>query len=612
MFARFLQGRFSQRRSKKISRGFTLVEVLVGTAVFVVVSLAAYKAFTGLSQLVSLTQYKIAAINLLNEQIEIVRNIPYSDVGVAGGYPAGVITQTQTIARNSIQFQVDTIVRSIDLPYDGTIGGSPNDTSPADNKLIEITVSCPGCPNFNPVSLTTQVAPKNLETASTNGALFIRVSDSNGQPIPDAQVHVENNKASPTIEINDTTNVNGVLQLVDVPPGIEAYEITVTKSGYSTDRTYTTGGNGNPSPLKPHATVVLQQVTQLTFLIDKVSTMKFSSMTYTCTPVGGIDFTMVGSKLIGQGVYKYSAAHVTDGSGKLTLSPMEWDSYTVSLNDPNYDLIGFNPLNPIVVNPNSTQNISLIVATKDPKTLLVTVKNSATQLPITDALVELKDEDDEKEYKITERGYATQTDWSGGAGQLMYVEDSNMYYADDTNIENNSPAGDLKLKNVFGSYVSSGVLESSIFDTGTTSNFHSFIWSPNDQPAQTGADSVKFQLASNLTIGQNTTWNYIGPDGSNGTYYTNPFSSIFSGHDGDRYMRYKLFMSTADTSVTPNVSDISFTFTSACTPPGQVSFNDLSKVIYTLSVGKSGYATTTTSVTINSAWQQQEVLLTPN
>lgn len=599
----------SRLQSKK--HGFTLVEVLVGTALFAVVALASYNAFTSLYRLVSLSQYKIAGINLLNEQIEIARNLPYSDVGIDGGYPSGNITQNQTISRNGIQFEVETIVRNIDLPFDGTIGSTTNnDLSPADNKMVEITVSCPTCPSFSPVSLTTNIAPKNLETASTNGALFIKASDSNGQPIAGAEVHVENNKVDPPIIIDDTTNVNGVLQLVDVPPGVEAYEITVTKPGYSTDRTYPNGGNGNPNPSKPHATVVLQQVTQMTFLIDRLSTVTISTMTDTCTPVPNIHFDMVGSKVIGPGVPKYSQSLMTNGSGNLTLNSVEWDSYSMEVKETSYASIGFNPLNPMSVNPSSTQKISLVVAPKDPSMLMVVVKDSVTQLPITDALVALT-EDGDTIYRTTERGYVNQTDWSGGAGQADYANES-MYYADDLNIQSSSPAGDLKLKQAFGSYVTSAILESSTFDTGSTSNFHNLIWQPIDQPAGTGPNSVKFQLASNLTVDQNTTWTYTGPDGSSGTYYTYPYDNIYSGHDGMRYLRYKMFMSTADTNLTPNVSDVAFTFTSACTPPGQVYYSDLDHGSYTLSVGKAGYATTTVNVTIDDVWKSQEILLTTN
>ena len=47
-------------------RGFTLVETLVGTAVFVLVSLSAYKAFGVLMDAVSASQAKISATSLVN------------------------------------------------------------------------------------------------------------------------------------------------------------------------------------------------------------------------------------------------------------------------------------------------------------------------------------------------------------------------------------------------------------------------------------------------------------------------------------------------------------------------------------------------------------------
>ncbi len=591
------------------SSGFTLIEVLVGTAVFVVVAFASYQAFVSLYQLVSLTQYKIAAINLINEKLEIVRNLPYSDVGIPGSIPPGRLERNETVVRNGLTFNILTTVRNIDLPFDGTIGGSPNDLSPADNKLVEVEVSCDTCKGLAPITLTTNVAPKNLETASTNGALFIRVFDANGQPVSGANVHVVNSLAVPTITIDDTTNDDGMLQIVDAPPGNEAYQITVSKSGYSTDRTYTTGAVGNPSPLKPNASVLLQQVTQVSFSIDKVSTVNFSSMTETCAPVAGIDFTMTGSKTIGTGVSKYSASHVTNGSGSLTLSNVEWDTYTLNISDGSYDLIGLNPLNPIAVNPDTTQKISIIVASKEPKSLLVTVKDSSTLLPVTDATVILERNNVEN-YKTTDRGYLGQTDWSGGSGQTDFV-DSTKYLSSDGGISVDSPVGDLTLTQAFGNYLPTGYIESSIFDTGSASNFHHLIWNPTDQPVSAGVSSVMAQIATNATVTATSTWDFKGPDGTVSTYYTYPYQGISSEHDSDRFLKYRVYLSTANSATTPNVSDVNFTYTSSCTPPGQVIYKDLSTDDYTLSVGKPGYATTTLGVTINGAWKEQEVILAP-
>ena len=285
---------------KKNKKGFTLIEILVGVAVFAVVAMAMYQVYASLFTLTSLNQYKIIALNLANEQFEIVRNLTYSDVGEIGGIPNGKIPHIQNLTRGGVPFVVTMTIRNVDLPFDGTIGSTTNnDLSPADNKLVEVQVDCSGCKGYTPVNLTTTIAPKNLETASTNGALFIKVFDGNGIAVSGADVHIVNAKVTPNIVIDDITDTNGMLQIVDVPPGVEAYNITVSKTGYSTVKSYIPSVN-NPNPTQPDATVVIQQVTQVSFSIDKLSTLSISSVSPTCSPRGNIDFNITGSKTIGE------------------------------------------------------------------------------------------------------------------------------------------------------------------------------------------------------------------------------------------------------------------------------------------------------------------------
>jgi prepilin-type N-terminal cleavage/methylation domain-containing protein len=591
--------------------GFTLIEVLVGSAVFVLIAVTAYNSYVSLFKIINLNQYRVLAIDLANEQFEIARNMPYSSVGVQGSIPNGSIPHTQTLTRGGTIFVVTTTVRNIDLPFDGTIGGTPNDLSPADNKLVEVEVSCSACNNMQPVSLVGQVAPKNLETASTNGALFIRVFDANGQPVQDASVHVVNIATSTTIVIDDVTDASGMLRLVDVPPQANAYRITVTKSGYSTDRTYPIGGSGNPSPSKPDATVLLQQVTQISFSIDKLSSIHFSSVTPNCEVVGSFGFSIVGSKQIGTNVPKYSQNTSTNSSGILDLSSIEWDSYTISPTDTTRYLSGINPLNPVAVNPDGSQNIQLIVVPKDPNGLVMTIKDRATSLPLSGATVRLtKNGGGFDETLITGQGYLSQTDWSAGSSQENFINQLK-YFSDDGNIDIATTAGQIKLRSAFGEYNPSGVLESSTFDTGSASNFFSLVWSPIDQPVLAGANSVRLQFATNATVTSTTTWSFKGPDGSNTSYYLSSNSSLNAIHGSDRYARYRAYLSTATATVTPNISDIAFTYTSDCVPPGQVIFTGLSTGNYTVEISKSGYTTNTTSITVGTGWQESQILLGP-
>ena len=592
----------------KSKKGFTLVELLVGVTVFTLICVSVYSAYTSIFNIVYTSRAKLIAVDLTNEELEIIRNLPYSDVGISGGIPSGKLVHSQTVVRSATSFTVLITIRNIDDPFDSTLGGTPNDSSPADFKLVEVEVNCTTCKNFIPTVVTTRVAPKNLETASTNGALFVKVFDANGNSIEDANVHITNNQVNPPIVIDDVTNVNGLLQVVDAPPGVNAYNITVTKNGYSTDQTYT-AVVGNPNPVKPPATVVLQQVTQLSFIIDKLSSMSVSSVTQTCTAVPSIDFNLRGAKLIGTpSVWKYNQNKTTGGGGTLSISNLEWDSYTITLQDTDYDLVGWNPISPINLVPNSNQAVQLVVAPKNPNTLLVTVKDSATSLPLSDVDVGISKSGFTSATSTTGQGFINQTDWSGGAGQATST-DTTKFFSSDGNIDYNATVGDLVLKKLLGDYVSSGILISSSFDTGSISNFQKIQWAPIDQPLGAGIPNVRLQIATNSDGGS---WNYKGPDGTGSTYFTVGNQNINSSANGNQYLRYKLFLDNASTTTTPNVSDISFTFTSLCTPPGQVLFNGLPGGTYDLHFSKSGFSDQDLSVDVNSSWQSQEVTLLPS
>lgn len=598
----------SKAGTKTSSAGFTLVEVLVGATIFLIVSAGIYGAYTGVIQVISASRAKIIAMDLANERFELIRNLPFEDVGISGSIPNGLLAHVENFSRSGFDFVATTTIRNIDDPFDGTIGGSPNDLSPADSRLVEIEVGCPLCKNFPPVFVNTRIAPKNLETASTNGALFIRVFDANGQPVEDASVHVVNTQPNPDITIDDSTNVSGMLQIVDAPPGVNAYQITVTKSGYTTDQTYTPGAVGNPNPSKPHATVVVQQVTQISFVIDRVSTMNISSMNQSCSPVGGIDFSIQGTKLVGTApdVLKFSQTTTTDGSGNKTLSNMEWDTYPITLTDSAYDLVGTNPIFPISLPQDTDQDVKFVVAAKNPRTLLVVVKDTSTSLPLENATVRLEGPSAYDETLVTERGFVRQTDWSGGGGQATSTDDTK--FLSSSLIDSNSPAGEIKLNGSFGIYDPSGSLESSTFDIGSPSTFHQLSWLPADQPTDAGPDSVRMQLATNNDA---ATWNFVGPDGTAGSYYNSPTSDVSSSHTGDQFLRYKIYMNTASTTFTPNVSDVSLTYSSQCVPPGQVAFTGLAGGTYDLTISRSGYQNYSAQVSVGSSWQKEEISLLP-
>lgn len=571
-----------------------MVETLVGVAVFLVIATATYQAYVSLFTLINQNQYKILALNLANEQFEIIRNLTYSDVGVQGGIPNGKIPHEQTLVRGGTTFVVTATIRNVDVPFDGTIGGTPNDLSPADNKLVEIEVDCAACVSFAPIILTTTVAPKALETLSTNGALFVRVFDANGIAVSNAEVHIENTQAAPDIIIDDVTDANGLLQIIDAPPGVEAYEITVTKSGYSTSRTYSQAELDPSTPNTPHATVVIQNVTSISFAIDQLASLAISSVDSFCTPVGDFNFSLQGSKIVGTvpDVAKYSQSLATNGSGSLSLNSMEWGTYAFTPTDAAYDVAGFNPLNPVTVNAGAAQQGQIIVVPHTSASLLVTVKDSTTLLPVSDADVTLS-RSGYDETETTGKGYIIQSDWSGVGG-----------YTEEIGTDETDPVGEIKLKKVFGLYNQDGILMSSTIDTGSASNFYNLIWLPSGAPAST---TVTFQIATATTTSP-ASWQFLGPDGTSATYYAISDSPINTIHNGDRYLRYKAYLHTDDDSISPTVSDVAFTFTTSCTPPGQAFFGGISTGSYTLEISKTGYDMQSIPISVTNGWQNQDVI----
>jgi type II secretory pathway pseudopilin PulG len=589
----------------KKKRGFSLVEIIVGIGIFTLIGLGFWYGFSYISEIAKLSRLKTMATALLTQQIEIVRNLRYDDVGIQNGIPPGVLPAQKEVVKNNVKFIISFEVENIDDPFDGEF---PNDETSADYKKVEIEVRVPNSRFFKPIKFTTTVAPKGLEMSTNTGALFIQVINASGQPVPQASIHIVNNQVNPPIDTYKTTDDSGWRKIVGVPPSYESYQITVTKEGYSTDQTYPRT-NENPNPIKPHATVVAGQITQITFAIDKLSTLNVYTVNQNCAPIGNISFNLKGAKLIGTNpdIYKYNQNHTTNSSGQKTISNLEWDNYNLTLLSTNYMLAGSMPATPFDLNPDTTLDLFLTLRQSMPKAILIKVKDGSTSLPLSGALVRLQKPGWDQSL-ITGRGYLRQTDWSGGPGQ-EYFEDETKYFSQDGNLNTTNPAGIIQLIKVGNNYRESGWLISSTFDTGSSSNFYNIIWDPIDQPSGT---EVKFQIATSPTPNPSE-WVFKGPDGTSNTYYTLENTNIHPSHNGDRYLRYKVFLTTTNPSKTPIVADIAITYSSSCVPAGQAFFYNLPAAnIWTLTVSKEGYQTYTESnIDISRDWQEKEVILNP-
>lgn len=584
--------------SVKRNSGFTLIEMLISATLFAVIGTSTYFAFQNVLEAISRSQVRSDAIALIKGEIETVRNMPYTDVGIQGGYPAGKLLAAKTLTFSGNSFALNTYVRNIDDPYDGTLGGTPNDTAPADYKIVEYTIACTTCGQFVPIEMTTTVSAKGLESASTNGSLFINVSDASGNPVAGASVHVVNTKLSPTITIDDTTNAEGVLQLVDIPPSVNGYQVTVTKAGYSTDKTYDLTMAGNPNPLKPHATVATQQVTSVSFFIDRVATLNVQASDNQCQPIAGMEFNLSGTKLIGTGpdVLKYPPTlFTTDGAGRRTIANLEWDSYSIASIGA-LEFTGTTPFAPFTLNPGASMDVRLLFEPKIAKSLLVNVVDNTNQ-PVDGASVQLVKTGSYDQTLYTARRTIGQTDW-GGAN---YVSQSG-------GIDHDSPTTELQVQAAGSGATSTEWLISNTYDMGTNdTRFYHLRFDAQLQPAHPSSDAVRIQIATN---NDNATWSFVGPDGTVNSYFTMSDTLLPGVLDGKRYLRYKIYFYLDGETTVTSFKDIAIDFNSSCIPTGQTLFNALGPGTYTMTINKTGFQPyIDTAVSISEDWQQYKATL---
>jgi Prokaryotic N-terminal methylation motif len=264
---------FKNRRELKFqhhkkSDGFTLVEVVVSLLVSLMLVLGIYSLVIYSLHITADNKYYVEAIEIANQKMEQVRNLSYSDVGTQAGSPTGVILDYEYDVRD--KFTVYTTVQFYDDPYDGTLEGADDDIF-VDYKIATIKVSWSGNFGDKNVTVFSKIIPVTEETLEGYGLLKIIVVDADGEPFPNANVHVENNVLDPAMNADYSTDLNGILSLA-VLPEFESYEVSVTKEGNGIDKTYDRDlVNLNPS--KPHLSVTEGLKTEQGFSIDFLSSL---------------------------------------------------------------------------------------------------------------------------------------------------------------------------------------------------------------------------------------------------------------------------------------------------------------------------------------------------
>ena len=394
----------------KNKNGFTLIDVLIGTALLLIVMIGFFAEFQLLFRVLSQSQGKTIALALANEQVEIIRNLPYEDIGTEFGSPPGEIPQTRTEKVDNNTYTITTDIIYIDDSFDGL---SPGDSFPGDYKKARIEISWAEHQLTKSIVEIANFSPPNLESEIGGGVLSVYVNDrESGSPISNAQIEIINNGIDPIIHITTTADSNGWISRPGLT-GSSDYEIYINQTGYDEHRTYASSVSLNPEPEYSNAQVNDGDKTTRYFLISEISTINIETINDDNSPLANIPFELKGGRVIGIDpsdesiVYSYEDNNLTtDTNGEKQLNNISGGEYYFEITSPNYAILTPNLENPLIVESDSQQSITLTLAPVNQPYLRVLVKDSETGDSISQATVRLYNQDYDKTSQSNEYGIA--------------------------------------------------------------------------------------------------------------------------------------------------------------------------------------------------------------
>lgn len=248
----------------------SFMDVIIGTALVLIVFVALVGLLRSSLQIASLAKTRSIATSIAESQLEYIRALSYNQVGTQGGIPAGPVAQNATTTVNGISFPVHTFIAYVDDPADGT-GAGDSDGILTDYKVIKVSVSYFANGRTQSVNLVSRYAPLGFETTAGGGTLQVNVVNAAGTGVPGATVHIVNSSVSPAIDLSTFSNASGIVFLPGAPTSTQ-YQVFVSKSGYSSTQTYARDTN-NQNPNPGYLTVASNQTTTGTFAIDLLSTL---------------------------------------------------------------------------------------------------------------------------------------------------------------------------------------------------------------------------------------------------------------------------------------------------------------------------------------------------
>lgn len=267
-------------------RGFTLIELMVSLAVLAILAFGFFYLFDALLNSSELSQKETTALTLANTQMEYLKSLPYNSLAVQGGpiYSTQYIPASFNQTVNGFRYIITTSIQYVDDAYDGCgsypslaleeeycrnyppPSNAPNPGDTTDYKDVRVMVDDANT-GKQLAYLDTYIGPTVYGTSGSNGSIFVRVIDNNGNPVPGATVNLANNALTPTVSLGATTDTNGMAIFYNLPPDSK-YDYVVSASEQNYSSLSTIASSGSLTPIYPNQKLLANQSSYVTLEIE--------------------------------------------------------------------------------------------------------------------------------------------------------------------------------------------------------------------------------------------------------------------------------------------------------------------------------------------------------
>jgi|GEM_PF-3418134 len=319
---------FLQKKRRHIASGFTLIEALVLLFLFGIATTTFYRAYTAAALQIIEAKRRTAAVALVNERMEQMRNVPYDDIAVVGGSPSGLLSPDEVVEVNGITFRLVMNVRFIDDPNDG-LGSDVTDpdTDFDDYKRVKIFAAWGEATDDSTYTTTDVISntfsrrriditstftpPGGLEGPTDNGLLSVNTISADGGIVENVPVRIQCDNCDNGLDVDFVDSTDSLGNFIQsVPPssgGIFSsanYVITLDKPGYEVIVTELPfdGVTQLYSPANEHLTVISGELTTATFVMNPISDFTVAVRDPFCNPLptaGPYTFTLQGGRVMG-------------------------------------------------------------------------------------------------------------------------------------------------------------------------------------------------------------------------------------------------------------------------------------------------------------------------